>query len=79
MKKTLIALAAVAATGVAFAQSSVTIYGKVNVSLEKSSLGGKSNIASLDDIHGSRLGVSVQSTHLDRPQAAHLDCYFAPM
>ena len=56
MKKTLIALAAVAATGVAFAQSSVTIYGKVNVSLEKSSLGGKSNIASLDDIHGSRLG-----------------------
>ncbi|WP_234267191.1 hypothetical protein [Hydrogenophaga sp. NFH-34] len=24
-------------------------------------------------------GVSVQSTHLDRPQAAHLDCYFAPM
>lgn len=56
MKKTLIALAAVAATGVAFAQSSVTIYGKVNVSLEKSSIGTKNNEASLDDIHGSRLG-----------------------
>ncbi|UJW81386.1 porin [Hydrogenophaga sp. SL48] len=56
MKKTLIALAAVAATGAAFAQSSVTIYGKVNVSLEKSSLGTKNNEASLDDIHGSRLG-----------------------
>lgn len=56
MKKTLIALAAVAATGVAFAQSSVTIYGKVNVSLEKSSFGTKNNEVSLDDIHGSRLG-----------------------
>lgn len=56
MKKTLIALAAVAATGVAFAQSSVTIYGKVNVSLEKSSIGTKNDKAALDDIHGSRLG-----------------------
>lgn len=52
MKKTLIALAAVAATGVAFAQSSVTIYGKVNVSLTKAN--GSS--AEMNDIHGSRLG-----------------------
>lgn len=26
-----------------------------------------------------RYSVSVQSTHLDRPQAAHLDCSCAPM
>lgn len=52
MKKTLIALAAVAATGAAFAQSSVTIYGKVNVSLEK--VTGAD--ATMGDIHGSRLG-----------------------
>ena len=37
MKKTLIALAAVAATSVAFAQSSVTLYGVADVSLAKSS------------------------------------------
>jgi len=35
MKKTLIALAAVAATGVAFAQSSVTLYGVADVALTK--------------------------------------------
>ncbi len=29
--------------------------------------------------HFGMKAVSVQSTHLDRPQAAHLDCYFAPM
>jgi predicted porin len=52
MKKTLIALAAVAATGVAFAQSSVTIYGKVDVAVEK--VNGAS--ASMASIHGSRLG-----------------------
>lgn len=52
MKKTLIALAAVAATGVAFAQSSVTIYGKVNVSLTKAN----GSAAEMNDIHGSRLG-----------------------
>lgn len=52
MKKTLIALAAVAATGAAFAQSSVTIYGKVDVSLEK--VTGAD--ATMGDIHGSRLG-----------------------
>ena len=56
MKKTLIALAAVAATGAAFAQSSVTFYGKVNVSLEKSSLDKKNDVTALGDIHGSRLG-----------------------
>lgn len=39
MKKTLIALAAVAATGAAFAQSSVTLYGVADISL------GDSNIA----------------------------------
>jgi predicted porin len=52
MKKTLIALAAVAATGVAFAQSSVTIYGKVAASLVKEN----GATAALGDIHGSRLG-----------------------
>lgn len=36
MKKTLIALAAVAATGAAFAQSSVTLYGVADVSIAKS-------------------------------------------
>ena len=35
MKKTLIALAAVAATGAAFAQSSVTLYGTANIVLHK--------------------------------------------
>jgi predicted porin len=55
MKKTLIALAAVAVTGVAFAQSSVTIYGKVNVSLTKAN--GSST--QMNDIHGSRLGFKV--------------------
>lgn len=55
MKKTLIALAALAATGVAFAQSSVTIYGKLNVSLEKAN----GSTTSMGDIHGSRLGFRV--------------------
>jgi predicted porin len=36
MKKTLIALAAVAATGAAFAQSSVTLYGRVDASIGQS-------------------------------------------
>lgn len=40
MKKTLIALAAVAATGAAFAQSSVTLYGVADVSLGKVSANG---------------------------------------
>jgi predicted porin len=52
MKKTLIALAAVAATGAAFAQSSVTIYGKVEAGLQK--MNGDS--LKMTNIHGSRLG-----------------------
>ena len=52
MKKTLIAVAALAATGAAFAQSSVTIYGKVDASLEKVA----GSTATMGDIHGSRLG-----------------------
>ena len=40
MKKTLIALAAVAATGAAFAQSSVTLYGVADVSLGKTNQAG---------------------------------------
>lgn len=52
MKKTLIALAAVAATGAALAQSSVTIYGKVDVGIRKMS----DSSADLYTPHGSRLG-----------------------
>jgi predicted porin len=52
MKKTLIALAAVAATGVAFAQSSVTIYGKVEAGLQKMN----GSTLQMTNIHGSRLG-----------------------
>lgn len=52
MKKTLIALAAVAATSAAFAQSSVTIYGKVEAGLQKLS----DSPAQMTNIHGSRLG-----------------------
>ena len=40
MKKTLIALAAVAATGVAFAQSSVTLYGVADASIAKTNRAG---------------------------------------
>ncbi|WP_322993184.1 porin [Limnohabitans sp.] len=47
MKKTLIALAAVAATGAAFAQSSVTISGKFGPSYGKS-IGGQSNLGVTD-------------------------------
>jgi len=43
MKKTLIALAALAATGTAFAQSSVTISGKFGVSGVKNEIGNKKN------------------------------------
>ncbi|MDO9203653.1 MAG: porin, partial [Hydrogenophaga sp.] len=39
MKKTLIALAAVAATSAAFAQSSVTVYGKVDMGISNA-IGG---------------------------------------
>jgi predicted porin len=79
MKKTLIALAALAATGAAFAQSSVTIYGKVNVSLEKSSIGTKNNEASVDDIHGSRLGFRVSEDLGGGLMAkAHIEHRFRP-
>ena len=75
MKKTLIALAAVAATGVAFAQSSVTIYGKVNVSLEKAN----GATASMGDIHGSRLGFRVAEDLGGGLQAkAHIEHRFRP-
>ena len=40
MKKTLIALAAVAATGAAFAQSSVTLYGVADIGLAKTNKAG---------------------------------------
>lgn len=40
MKKTLIALAAVAATGAAFAQSSVTLYGVADISVGKTNVDG---------------------------------------
>jgi len=42
MKKTLIALAAVAATGAAFAQSSVTLYGLIDMSIANVKQGGQS-------------------------------------
>ena len=75
MKKTLIALAAVAATGVAFAQSSVTIYGKVESSLEK--VNGAS--ASMGGIHGSRLGFRVAEDLGGGLQAkAHLEHRLRP-
>lgn len=45
MKKTLIALAAVAATGAAFAQSSVTLYGVADVAIAKST-GSSAKLAS---------------------------------
>jgi predicted porin len=43
MKKTLIALAAVAATGAAFAQSSVTLYGVADVAVGKTNAAGLGN------------------------------------
>jgi predicted porin len=52
MKKTLIALAAVAATGAAFAQSTVTLSGQVDVSYGK--LIGETK-ASMSEVHGSRI------------------------
>jgi predicted porin len=75
MKKTLIALAAVAATGAAFAQSSVTIYGKVEASLEKAN----GSTTTLGGIHGSRLGFRV-SEDLGGGLAAkaHLEHRFRP-
>ena len=57
MKKTLIALAAVAATGAAFAQSSVTLFGVVDLNLRNVKQGGDSLTSmSQDGIASSRLG-----------------------
>ena len=53
MKKTLIALAAVAATGAAFAQSSVTAYGRVDLSLARN-VGSDTTV--MQNGSGSRLG-----------------------
>jgi len=53
MKKTLIALAAIAATGAAFAQSSVTIYGKLDQGITRA-IGATSY--SIGEAAGSRLG-----------------------
>ena len=53
MKKTLIALAAVAATGAAFAQSSVTVYGKVDLGVARN-IG--SDVTVMQQAAGSRLG-----------------------
>jgi predicted porin len=57
MKKTLIALAAVAASGAAFAQSSVTLFGIVDLNVRNVRQGGD-NLTSLskDGIASSRLG-----------------------
>ncbi len=57
MKKTLIALAAVAASGAAFAQSSVTLFGIVDLNIRNVRQGGD-NLTSLsqDGIASSRLG-----------------------
>jgi predicted porin len=75
MKKTLIALAAVAVTGVALAQSSVTIYGKANVSLTKAN----GAAAEMNDIHGSRLGFRVAEDLGGGLQAkAHIEHRFRP-
>jgi predicted porin len=58
MKKTLIALAAVAATGAAFAQSSVTLYGVADVSIAKAD-GQSTKLASSSGLNNgtSRWGV----------------------
>ena len=58
MKKTLIALAAVAATGAAFAQSTVTLYGVADVSVAKAT-GAKvaASASGLLNNGNSRLGV----------------------
>jgi predicted porin len=52
MKKSLIALAVLAASGAVMAQSSVTVYGKLETSYQKLSSAG----ATLGGIHGSRVG-----------------------
>ena len=56
MKKTLIALAAVAATSAAFAQSSVTVYGKVDIGISNAIGGAAKAETGLNEAAGSRLG-----------------------
>jgi len=56
MKKTLIALAAVAATSAAFAQSSVTVYGKVDIGISNAIGGAAKAETGLNEATGSRLG-----------------------
>lgn len=59
MKKTLIALAAVAATGAAFAQSSVTLYGVADAAITKTNNGGETMLSGNSKLNNgsSRLGV----------------------
>lgn len=56
MKKTLIALAAVAVSGAAMAQSSVTLYGKANIGLQKTS-GADTKLVGGADGSASRFGL----------------------
>lgn len=56
MKKTLLALAALAATSAAFAQSSVTLYGVADVSVERVKGDHQVNRVSSDNLATSRLG-----------------------
>ena len=56
MKKTLLALAALAATSAAFAQSSVTLYGVVDVSVERVKGDHQVNRVSSSNLASSRLG-----------------------
>ena len=59
MKKTLIALAAVAATGAAFAQSTVTLFGGADINYRNSSSGlNKFSGMAQDGIYSSRFGVN---------------------
>lgn len=56
MKKTLLALAAVAASSAAFAQSSVTLYGVVDVSVERIKDDHQVNRVSSSNLSSSRIG-----------------------
>lgn len=57
MKKTLIALAAVAATGAAFAQSSVTLYGVADVAVGKAGVAGN-NLANTTNPVNNQVGLA---------------------
>ena len=56
MKKTLLALAAIAASSAAFAQSSVTLYGVVDASVESVRANDTVTRVSSDNLSSSRLG-----------------------